>query len=99
MQNLPIIQLGVLRGQENKARSDLARLARAAKLRLLSPALHLLGRPRGRLQRRVDGPRGNRVHAYAFGNQLLGERSREGGDGAFGGGVIDEGFGSSEGDC
>lgn len=89
MEDLPVVKLGVLRCEKDEAGRDLARLPRPAELRLLSKFFHLLGRPRCRLKRSVDGPGGYRIHPDTLWQQVLSERLRERYNGTLGRRVID----------
>lgn len=89
MQNLPVKKLRILARQKHETRRNLARLPDAADLRLLAELLHFLSRPRRRLQRRVHGSWCHSIDADALGQKVLGERAREGDDGALCRGVID----------
>lgn len=70
MQNLSIVQLGVLAGKEHKARRDFAGLADAPESTVLAKLLHLLSWAGRRLQRCVYGARSDRVDPDALGHEL-----------------------------
>ena len=78
------------RRQEDVARRDLVGLERPAEEGVLAEALDLLGRERGRDQRRPDRARGDRVDADPALLEVAGERAGEGDDRALGRGVVDQ---------
>lgn len=98
MQYLPIIQLSVIRRKEHEARRNLARLPEPPQLRLSAKVLHLLRRPRRRLDRRVHGARGYRIYPDAARQKLLREGARKGDYGALCRRVVCHCCGASEGD-
>ena len=89
MQTLPSNHTAILTGQENKARRDLRRLRRPAHRRGAELVHRRLVHGRGD-QGRPDGAGADGVDADAVGDLLVVQAAREGDDGAFGGGVVEE---------
>ena len=89
MQTLPTDQRAIRARQKHKARGDLAGLAGAPHGRLVEALLGGFVHG-GRDQRGPDGTGTDGVDADALADDLVGEGAREGDDGAFGGGVVEE---------
>src|SRR5215204_7481652 len=81
---------GILAGEEQEGRRDLARLARALHRRLGAEARDVL-RVEGRgNERRPDRPRRDAVHPDALIDELLRQRTGEGDDSALRGAVVEK---------
>ena len=89
MQALPGYHTAVLTRQENKTRRNLRRLCGTTHGRRAQLVLSLF-RHSGRDQRRPHGPRADGVDADTVSDLLVVQAAREGYDGAFGGGVVEQ---------